>query len=214
MPVPISNALRAIFIHIPKNAGTSVSLGLPITDTPGHSEWWRIQRADPRKWDDYFKFAVVRNPWERVVSNFRYARMERSLWHSSDGNARCGVHPDRDALRGASFRKCVEQIATLQHPGWLPQSHWVCGPGGEIMMDFLCRYERLELDFAHVCRTLGVTRKLPKFNVSAGKEADWRDFYDEETELSVRQHYAADIRLFGYEFAASSAPVRFLAPDR
>lgn len=199
--MPISDELRAIFIHIPKNAGTSIQKATGITQAGGHYEWWRFQRADPRKWEAYFKFAVVRNPWDRVVSNFLYAQMERSFWHAADGNARFGVHPDWDTLRGATFRQCVEQIATLRHPGWLPQSHWICGPNGESMMDYLCRYEQLELDFAHVCRTLGVKAELPTINVSAGRGADWRHFYDAETEMAVRKHYAADIRLFGYEFA-------------
>jgi hypothetical protein len=69
------------------------------------------------------------------------------------------------------------------------------------MMDYLCRYEQLDLDFAHVCRTLGVKAELPTLNVSAGRGANWRDFYDDETEMAVRKYYAADIRLFGYEFA-------------
>jgi chondroitin 4-sulfotransferase 11 len=196
----LSHDLRTIFIHIPKNAGTSIlqALGMPMGY--GHRPWQDYKMVWPRRWYFYFKFAVVRNPWDRVVSNYLYARTARSVYHSSNGAAPFGTHPDYETLRDASFQRCVELIPTLKHHGWVPQSYWICGPRGKIMMNYLCRYERLAQDFAHVCRKLRIKRELPLLNASENKTKSWQDFYDEKTAAAVRRLYAADIDIFGYEF--------------
>jgi hypothetical protein len=196
----MSHKLWALFIHIPKNAGTSIlkALGMGLGD--GHLPWQAYKTVWPRRWYLYFKFAVIRNPWDRVVSNYLYARMERSFHHSIDGSTPHGLHPDYETLRDASFQSCVELIPTLKHPGWLPQSEWICGPRGKMMMNYLCRYERLAQDFARVCKKLRIKAELPLLNPSENKGSCWQDFYDEKTVTAVRRLYAVDIEQFGYEF--------------
>jgi hypothetical protein len=196
----ISHKLWTIFIHIPKNAGTSILQALDMGTGDGHRPWQDYKMVWPKRWYFYFKFAVVRNPWERVVSNYLYARMPRSHYHSHDGSTPFGPHPDYEILREASFETCVELIPTLKHHGWLPQSHWICGPRGKVMMNYLCRYERLAEDFAYVCRRLKIKSSLPLLNASDTNKVRWQDFYDEKTVAKVRRLYAADIETFGYQF--------------
>lgn len=166
----------------------------------GHVAWNYYRTIYPYRWYRYWKFAVVRNPWDRVVSNYLYARMPRSFWHSPDGTTVYSMHPDYETLRDASFKSCVELIPTLKHPGWEPQSNWICGPTGKCMMDILCRYEQLAQDFAQLCSKIGVKRDLPVLNASENKPTTWQDFYDEKTAAAVKQLYAADIANFGYAF--------------
>src|SRR5581483_2147706 len=200
--MPISIKFRAIFVHIPKNAGTSVLHALEMGKNEGHVPWFEYEQMDPRRWRRYFKFAIVRNPWERVVSNYLYAQMERSYWHSSDGSTPYKTHPDYQAVRGLCFADCVERIPTLRHPGWRAQSYFICNAAGVNMMDYLCRHERLDQDIEHVCRVLGVKRHLKETNVTEKPSTDWRSFYNEATEAAVRRLYAQDIEQFGYEFSA------------
>jgi chondroitin 4-sulfotransferase 11 len=199
-PETMSHKLRTLFIHIPKNGGTSILQALDMPMGCGHRPWLDYNTVWPRRLYFYFKFAVVRNPWERVVSNYLYARMPRSFWHSPDGETPYGMHPDYETLRDASFQSCVELIPILKHHGWLPQSYWICNHRGKIMMDFLCRYERLAQDFAHVCRKLWIKRDLPRLNASENKPGRWQDFYDEKTATAVGRLYAADIANFSYAF--------------
>jgi chondroitin 4-sulfotransferase 11 len=200
--MPISAKQRAIFVHIPKNAGTAVLHALGMGKNEGHVPWFTYERMDPRKWRKYFKFAIVRNPWERVVSNYLYARMQRSYWHSPDGSTPYKVHPDYETVKALSFAECIEKIPNLRHPGWRSQSYFVCNAAGVNMMDFLCRHERLEEDMAYVYRTLGVRAKLEQVNVTEKTSADWRSFYDEATVAAVRRLYAEDVEQFGYEFGS------------
>ncbi|HTT80257.1 MAG TPA: sulfotransferase family 2 domain-containing protein, partial [Stellaceae bacterium] len=80
----ISHDLRCIFTHVPKTAGKSIRylFGLPefaeqgipdgnnIEDGFGHTRLSSL--IDSAFFDDYFKFAFVRNPYDRIVSAFCY----------------------------------------------------------------------------------------------------------------------------------------------
>jgi hypothetical protein len=60
------------------------------------------------------------------------------------------------------------------------------------------RYETLAADFAQVCDRLKLRVELPHVNQSVHQ--DYRTYYSEHTRQLVAEHFAADIRLFGYTF--------------
>ena len=89
--MPISHKLKTIFIHIPKNAGESIENALEIygveENDPTKRFWGVINNsivlqhltANDLKnnlsediWKNYFKFAVVRNPWSKAVSEYNW----------------------------------------------------------------------------------------------------------------------------------------------
>ena len=83
--MPISHDKKLIFVHIPKNAGESVekALGMYRGD-PKQTMWGVVGKrtvlqhltgvelrdriGDEAIWNGYFKFAIVRNPWSKAVS--------------------------------------------------------------------------------------------------------------------------------------------------
>jgi len=68
----VSHADRAIFIHIPKTAGSSIKK-LGQLDYNGHVRAAAIRnRVSHEVWSTYFKFAFVRNPWDRFLSLYCY----------------------------------------------------------------------------------------------------------------------------------------------
>ena len=67
------NQYKCIFIHIPKAAGTAVTQALfgPVSR---HVPYFEYEKANPRKFKRYFKFAFVRNPWDRLVSTYFFLK--------------------------------------------------------------------------------------------------------------------------------------------
>ena len=238
----ICHHYKCIFIHIPKNAGQSIEhvfvkllnldwdtrapLLLRYNDRPelgpprlAHlkaCEYVAYKYVTQEQFDEYFKFSFVRNPWDRVVSIYKYFAWDRYV----------------------DFKKFV--VAKLRNYTWRdnfwfvrPQSHFVCNESGDIIVDFIGKFENLATDFNHVCRRLGLpptelphinrsnaesrkpglnpmdvykrarwlyhTRTMPSFR-RMPRFSDYRDYYDDESRELVAELYQKDIELFGYQF--------------
>jgi hypothetical protein len=87
---------QCIFIHIPKAAGVSVNLELFHNLGGGH-RWLRDYKLiySKKELDQYFKFTIVRNPWDRLLSAYFFLKeggfdendkrwFEQNLSHYSD----------------------------------------------------------------------------------------------------------------------------------
>jgi tetratricopeptide (TPR) repeat protein len=193
---------RCIFIHVPKNGGTSIK---EVLDMPGggHPPWQFYARGYPQLWERYTIFAVVRNPWDRAVSAFHHAKMRRSHWHDEQ----MGLHPDYRLLHDKSFEECVSilfhQRERLRHESWHEQSFFIVDPDApdqRIVVDHLLRFESLTADFAELCRKLGIDcQSLPTVNTSQRSRA-YREYYNDETRKMIENVYRADIDNFGYSF--------------
>lgn len=190
--MPICDERRLVFVHIPKNAGTAVETSLRMRST-GHKRWSDYRDMYPREWGEYRSFAIVRDPVARFVSCFRYAKMRRSYWHSAVPGevALYGQHPDFSTLVDISFAEFVDQYRTgkviLQHPGWLPQSHWVTH-NGEVQVDHIINYSDLEAGLL----SLGI-RNISRVNVT--NDIETISPTDREAEI-IRTIYAEDCKLF------------------
>ena len=57
---------KLAFVPIPKNAGESIKANVGLWDYGNrHLTSRELQLIDPVRWEEYFKMAVVRNPWGR-----------------------------------------------------------------------------------------------------------------------------------------------------
>lgn len=174
---------KLIFIHQRKCAGTSIirSFGLK----PAQPEWHFLNNGvlDPEfslRPMDYRVFAVVRNPWDRFVSGWKYCEATKSL-------------SLEEVLRnlpseGHDYRHLTRpQHVTLFHADGTPAFH------------DLLRFETLQQDFDAFCQRTGIPcRTLPRINV--GNRGDYRTFFDATTRRLFDLQYARDAELFGYTF--------------
>jgi len=74
----------------------------------------------------------------------------------------------------------------------------VLSESGDMLVDFVGRYETLAEDFDAVCDRIGIECALPHINRS--RHGDFREYYTPETRALVEEVYKADIELFGYRF--------------
>ena len=125
------------------------------------------------QYKDYFKFAFVRNPWDRVVS-----------WYSKK--------KDTNTI-SVSFKKFLSDYEYL----WarLDQTAYKFTKG----CDFIGKTENIQQDFDIICDKIKIPKqKLLRKNKS--KHKHYTKYYNEETRQIVAKKYAKDIEYFGYEF--------------
>lgn len=196
---------RLIFVHIQKTGGSSVTSALGGSEHPPEKHWLARELRDRygrETWNDCYRFAFVRNPWDRLVSwwsmidnqktaiaagarantFFRYV-LERAETFE-DFLHKCG-----DEVRDPDGRKCI----------WRNQLDYLCDEDGVSMVDFIGRFETLDQDFAAVTRHVyGASRPLPRTNAS--RRRPYVDYYTPELTAMVTEAYADDIAAFGYRF--------------
>lgn len=194
-----ADEFRAIFIHVPKAAGTSISQAL-FGRRSRHLRWLDYYRANPRKFRSYFKFAFVRNPWDRLVSTFFFLK-------SGGLNPLDRAWAEQNLAGFDNFETFVLGWLTKAHAqSWVhfkPQYHWICDDHLTPRMDFVGRFEDIEDDFKVIAERLGCARHLEKGNRT--EHLHYTAYYTPETMAMVAAVYATDIELFGYVFEGNAS---------
>jgi len=187
--------MKAIFVHTPKAAGTSVAISI-FGELPYHYtalEYRTIFGA--ADFGRYFKFTFVRNPWDRVLSAYSY--LQRGGWNESDRQWAA-----TNLAQYTSFEHFVlnglprSDIRSFMH--FRPQEEFVCDWLGRPLVDFVGRFERLAEDFTDICGRIGVSAELQQTNPS--DHLNYKDAFSRQMVAVVRRHYRSDIDLFRYDF--------------
>lgn len=190
---------RAIFFHIPKCAGLSVSRELFGCRGGGHMGLHAYRHAfTAREFARFYKFTFVRNPWDRLVSAYFFLK---------DGGLNADDRQSAEAsiTRFPDFTAFVEDFIAREDFGRVlhlrSQHSFLCtSPESPPAVDFIGRFERIAEDFATVSRALGLNKVLPRHNAGASRPEGYRQLYTDRTAEIVAQAYARDIALFGYSF--------------
>ena len=189
-----SDQTQAIFIHIPKTAGTSLYNLIGYTGI-GHVTYRWYESRNASKFQQYFKFAFVRNPWDRLVSAFFYLKKGGSnAMDKHWANQKIVHYPDfDDFVKGWLHEKNIDNYFHF-----VPQYKFICDNSFRIKMDYIGRFERLDQDFKIISEKLGLDCQLPYVNQS--KRRAYQDYYSSETAAIVAKAYQKDIELFNYQF--------------
>lgn len=190
-----------IFIHIPKNGGTSINLAL-YGRFMGHVTAAEVRRWAPRTYAALPSFALTRNPWDRCLSAWRYVRAGRG---SGGGPAVIVDRPERyQAPEFATFERFVEEWLPGQELSALdqvfhPQFPYVADAGGRVLVSFLGRIEDMTALEAFLSRNLGRAPQIGHVN-RTGAPGHYRAWYTPRTRDIVARIYADDVERLGYDF--------------
>ncbi|MCY7399685.1 MAG: hypothetical protein LH477_01750 [Nocardioides sp.] len=126
-------------------------------------------------WDDYFTFAVERNPFDVVASSYRYSARKPSY-----------------TLTFAEFVRLPRRIERLALNERLYRLR------GEVIVDRVYRYEDLPAAVSDISARLGLELDLP--HAKQGSGPHYRELYGPGDVEIVAERFARTLREFGYEF--------------
>jgi hypothetical protein len=181
----INDEKQYIFIAVPRCA--SGTIRAPLNQP--RKKWFKgpthgtaIEARDKyakSKFKKYYKFAFVRNPWDRIVSWYHWRNIKI---------------PFKQWLMETDMFLRWKHIPIQK----LQCSYFICEKE-RILVDFVGRYEDLQSDYRYICNKIKVQPiTLQQRHKSSHKQ--YRKYYDEESRNFVSQHHSTDINLFGYTF--------------
>lgn len=185
----VSDKYKFIFVHITKTGGCSVMKALGVHENRDHRPALTLKRMIPKKWEEYYKFSFVRNPWERLVSVYFYCKKRNETIIKS--------------LRqhGKQFQTWAPIILGRRKPEYYLASQLsrITDKQGNIMVDFIGRNEYFARDIAIIQEKLNRPLAPPQYvNVSSHKH--YSAYYTPTLIKLVEEVYKEDIEYFNYKY--------------
>ena len=177
------NATRTTVNYL--NENTNVDFGFPLQVDKDHG----YGKPYDSEYDDYFKFTIVRNPWDRLLS-FYYNKLHDQDLYKTKFSSFSGCTSFEDfiyALESRNLKRCNGHFKLQTE--MFPQDK----------IDFIGKFENFATDFNIICGELGIPRQeLPHRNKSNHKY--YTKYYNTDMSSLVAEKYANDIEIFGYKF--------------
>ncbi|MBC8002129.1 MAG: sulfotransferase family 2 domain-containing protein [Opitutaceae bacterium] len=143
--------------------------------------------------DNAFKFAFVRNPYDRAVSLFAYLKKlkfpevpEAMTFTEFCLTLERGAYPPVGLYNYKGLSQCNLMLS------------WITDRSGKIIADFVGRYETLQKDFQTVCDTIGIKETIPHENKT--EHRPYQEYFDPRTRAIIEKVYRKDLDAFGYSF--------------
>lgn len=158
----------------------------------------RMTHKWKKKYDDYYKFTFIRNPFERMFSCYinRYHAPEQWIGKKNAYKYYLFGYMKKDNGFDEFARKSCKIPNWLMDKHLKPQYLLIYDKGGSILVDFVGRYENLIEDWKVVQKNLGFKNLL---HLNQSKKKNWMDFYTKELADIVYQRYKNDFELLGYK---------------
>ena len=206
---------KFVFIHIPKTGGHSVDKyfiqkGL-VDDDKWHCTGNQIMKyMGVEKWKEYQTFTIVRNPWDRMVSEYS--------WQGGLGKDQI---PTPWGDKNVTFKQFLKMVFNSPHDhhdmnlvrnfdtwyrlqevkdGHLnDQYSFITDQNNNTIIDNLIRFENLNQQFKQMLTKVGLPPEdLPHLNKS--KHKHYTEYYDQESIDLVACRFKRDIETLGYDF--------------
>jgi hypothetical protein len=209
--MPIFHRYKCIFIHIPKTGGGTIRdiLGGILDIIPlfkrlyyifycieyDHMTYTQMLEYDNISNDikDYFSFAIVRNPWDRLLSEYMYKKKyyDMRLINANKLSFRDFVYKVQDILSKNNPHLMISHF--------IPQYKFIYDENDNLQVDYVGKFENLKEE---------ITKLSNKYNIGfyinlQKKETNhkhYSEYYDDDTRAIIADIYSKDIELFGYTF--------------
>lgn len=179
-----------IFVHINKTAGSSIAKALKINKHIHLTAQEIRDQIGNQKWNAVFKFSIVRNPYDRILSQYLY-RLRRNVSQMADHK----ISFDQ----WLHFALVDKQVKYYNKPKmFLTQLDWLSLQGAPIELDYVGRFEELTNSFDFICNQIGVKVDLPHLKKS--KRKAYQSYYNNSSKIIVQKYFESDLEYFKYSF--------------
>jgi hypothetical protein len=187
----INNTSKSIFYRIKRNFSRDFLLG-------SHSTAYEISLTTyPKYYNNFFKFGFCRNPYTRFYSAYNY--LKNGGGNNTDKEwAEKNIYKFKDlesfvlSLNDISFRKKI-----LQWQHFKPQMLFFVDKNNKLIVDYIGKYEKLEVDFNYICGKLKISEELIQLN---NTKKDLTNRYSEEMKKIIFETYKIDFIGLDYSF--------------
>jgi hypothetical protein len=218
----IFHEYNTIFFHIGKTGGSSVenALGYKRYKDDSHIEkyltgWSKehklyLQHMSHRsmkklvpcwQYNNYSKFTIIRNPWDRMVSAYYYLHTGHEKTFGCFENF-VKHRYERWKLLVSKNRWMVKDRGSFgEGSHFQPQIEYTHNYNKQLEVDYILRFETLNSDWKKLCKILKFGDiELPHKNVSKKRKLPYQEEFSHDTRDMVNEIYQPDIDFFKYEF--------------
>ena len=200
----LSKSKKILFIHIQKTGGCSVRSLLRrqcggfkhYLDLHGHA-LHALEDLGQEAFDACYKFAFVRNPWDRMVSWYKMLKFRR--------DKRCDVK-NKAFEKGDSFEAFIRHVPGITNRPSGPRScafdqmTYIGDADGRLLVNDVYRFEDFEAECRRLAARIGFEiQDIPHKN-RAKKHRHYSTYYTDELAEVAAKRLARDISAFGYKF--------------
>ena len=205
--MPIYPDLNLIFVHVPKTAGSAIVAALAehgLPRQPGNwrrltshlpfaepmdkvwlrrhisARWMKVKLGDA-VWNRFHSFAVVRDPYDRAVSSFEFARQRPKLRRHK-----------------AAMKRSFVEFLRAEPAERMQQAPMLTDRRGALLVQEVLRHESLSADLARMCQAWDLAIALPSQPVNATTRAPIDSYLTDEAVAIINRRAGRDFDHFGY----------------
>jgi hypothetical protein len=201
----VDDVHKVIFVSIPRTGGHSITALFRKTQEINpkivggrHATPVRYTRAFPDKWRKYFKFTIVRNPFDRVVSY--WSRAHRGYLSKEDLENEEVFKKVKNDFNHFVQKELPSLITNKIH--FHPQANWFFIPNKLPGYDYVCRYEDFDEEIRKVLKKINFiypVEEIPN-QASSPRRRAYKDYYNPKSIEVIKDLYSKDFKRFEYGF--------------
>ena len=199
---------KSIFIHIPKSAGVSFSVGL-YGIALGHHTAHEYYINNKNEWNNLFSFTIVRNPLDRFLSAYNFLKNEGI---NKFDKQFCNRHKLNAVDINTFINNFISEIRFKifkPYIHFIPQHKFILHKRKNYsLISKIYKFESLETEYQNIIRDIKlnnpkfnpVKNNLPNINrtnYDFSKKSNHNDI-SEDNIKKIKDFYYLDYQMFGY----------------